>query len=864
MILHDEIQTLEKHGVIKADVPKGVKANLAPAIALRPYQERAISRFVWKMDQERDGPAHLLFHMATGSGKTVIMAATMLHLYEQGYRDFLFFVNASQIVEKTKANFIDALSSKYLFAPVVLINEKTVPIRAVTNFSDSQPDAINIVFTTIQGLHTVLNNPKEDGVTFEDFADRRVVMISDEAHHINALTKSKLSKTEGEEASSWEYTVRKILNHNAGNILLEFSATVDMAHDAIAAKYADKLIMDYPLRAFRRDRYSKDIELRQVDQPADTRMLEAIIISEYRRAIARDVLGQDWKPVVLMKSETIAKSEGNEAAFRTAVDELDAAKLAQVRETAQGVLAKAFAHLAPDRALENLALTLRAEFGEARCTNMNNAKDVGAQQILLNSLEDAGNPIRCIFAVNKLDEGWDVLNLFDIVRLDERSGTGKKPAETTMREAQLIGRGARYYPFVDPQQLEYPANLRKYDSDHTAPMRLLEQVHYHCTADVKYISDIKKALVITGALEEGEKTVELRVKDAFKQTDIYKGYSFFANKRVRVDKTTRKGNDVLTKRGFVVDLQASYSGAAVEVAAFDEGNITTVPKAAVTTQDIRLNELGLPLLRRACDEINAFRLTDVRQAIPAVSTMAGLLLDPIHLGDLRITIRGPKDRLSPLQPSDALHVARAVLSAVAADLKRAKATYEGSQEFEAKPIASALKDRTLKLNQPGETQRSWAQSLVESTKSVALSNEDWHVFDDCYGTSEEKEFLVFVSEFKEQIRANFDEFYVVRNEKAIKLVEFGGDRGVEPDYILIMRRKDQAAALCRQVFIEPKGKHLENDEVWKSTFLTSIAYDVENAGTLAPEAHEIRGLPFFNAEPGRRQGFQDAFESMLK
>jgi hypothetical protein len=72
------------------------------------------------------------------------------------------------------------------------------------------------------------------------------------------------------------------------------------------------------------------------------------------------------------------------------------------------------------------------------------------------------------------------------------------------------------------------------------------------------------------------------------------------------------------------------------------------------------------------------------------------------------------------------------------------------------------------------------------------------------------------------------------------------------------------AALCRQVFIEPKGKHLENDEAWKSNFLVSIAHDANDAGTLAPEPHQIRGLPFFNAEPSRRQNFQDAFIAMLQ
>lgn len=43
-----------------------------------------------------------------------------------------------------------------------------------------------------------------------------------------------------------------------------------------------------------------------------------------------------------------------------------------------------------------------------------------------------------------LKVGWDVLNLFDIVRISEGASGTKK---TTDSEAQLIGRGARYYPF---------------------------------------------------------------------------------------------------------------------------------------------------------------------------------------------------------------------------------------------------------------------------------------------------------------------------------------------------------------------------------------------------------------------------------
>lgn len=47
------------------------------------------------------------------------------------------------------------------------------------------------------------------------------------------------------------------------------------------------------------------------------------------------------------------------------------------------------------------------------------------------------NLYRVIFAVARLTEGWDVLNLFDIVRLsDDPKVKGTKA--TTMSEAQLI------------------------------------------------------------------------------------------------------------------------------------------------------------------------------------------------------------------------------------------------------------------------------------------------------------------------------------------------------------------------------------------------------------------------------------------
>lgn len=181
-------------------MPSYITDNINPSFELRPYQKEAFGRFEFYLDsypnKPKNQPINVLFHMATGSGKTLIMAGEILTLYKRGYRNFLFFVNSTNIIKKTKENFLNKASSKYLFSDTINIDGEQVRIREVDNFASNNSDDINIVFTTIQGLHTVMLNPKENALSMEDFEDHKVVLIADEAHHINAETKSKKSNEE--------------------------------------------------------------------------------------------------------------------------------------------------------------------------------------------------------------------------------------------------------------------------------------------------------------------------------------------------------------------------------------------------------------------------------------------------------------------------------------------------------------------------------------------------------------------------------------------------------------------------------------------------------------------------------------------
>ena len=159
-MLYETFNSLkEAHGqdYFTSRVSDEVVQNLNPKFELREYQKEALGRFDFYFSefQKRKYPAQLLFHMATGSGKTLIMAANILQLYKQGYRNFIFFVNSVNIIEKTKDNFLNTLSEKYLFAPKIKFGGKEVFIKEVQNFETASPDDINILFTTIQDCISV-------------------------------------------------------------------------------------------------------------------------------------------------------------------------------------------------------------------------------------------------------------------------------------------------------------------------------------------------------------------------------------------------------------------------------------------------------------------------------------------------------------------------------------------------------------------------------------------------------------------------------------------------------------------------------------------------------------------------------------
>lgn len=865
--LNEELGT---KNIKKKELPDYILNCLSQQRNLRPYQEECLRYFLSYMEDSEDRPKrpHLLFHMATGSGKTLIMAATMLYLYENGYRNFLFFVDTNNIVEKTKDNFLNRASSKYLFAPQIVINGKNVEIRQVENFQNSSSDGINLCLTTIQGLHSVLNSNKENALTYEDFSDQPVVMISDEAHHMNSETKNKLTKEEEKDKKSWEATEREIFNSDNGklpNVLLEFTATADLDDPNIAKKYEDKIIYNYPLKKFREDLYSKEVMDIVSDLSPIDRAIQAIILSQYKRKLFAKIR-ENIKPVVMFKSKTIADNKAFYDEFIDSINNLEKDKIEKIKGGAHDSMKAAFDYFDKNGiSLENLILELREEFSEERLLLVDGKNISPEKQQLLNSLEEHTNGIRAVFAVDMLNEGWDVLNLFDIVRLyNTRDAKDGKPGKTTMQEAQLIGRGARYMPFADPYNTSLPIGMRKYDGDACNQLRDIETLHYHCENNPRYIQELHSALVKTGIKAPEYVQQSLFIKDDFKEKDIYKHGLVFMNERVPLAIIENDGTigKAIKDKTYKVMMPTGKMKSG-----FLFGDNAPSAVQASASAGCRFIELGEHVIRAAINDFPSFYFDSLKRLYPSLKSVKEFITSKDYLRMLNVIVFGKETQVESYSQKDKLYIAKEVLRQIEPLLTLRGKSYRGSREFKPSMIKDVFSSqKTLNFAKQGpSSNQEFGLSMKESRRTelrADLMFSDWYAYNDCYGTSEEKALVKYIESISEKLLQKYESFYLFRNERDVRIFSFDNGNAFEPDFVLFLRRKGSTDVYDNiQIFIEPKGENLRKEDKWKEDFLIELKEKAEVRWLTKTDSYNVWGVPFFTED--KSDDFHNAFDKEI-
>ncbi len=778
-----------------------------------------------------------MFEMATGSGKTLVMAGLILECYKQGYQNFIFFVNSTSILEKTKLNFIDSVSSKYLFSENIHINDENTEIKSINHLNESQASAINIYFSTIQGLFSLFTKAKENSISIEDLKDQKLVFLADEAHHLNTETKKKLSNAESSEKHNWESVVKLALEQNKDNLLLEFSATIPN-EKSVEDKYKNLKVITYTLKEFSEDKFCKNIySLSYENKELETRFLGACVSSLYKELLAQHHNIENFKPCILFKSERIEDSKENQERFNAFLENLSPLDLENFFNYSQNAFFKdAKNFFDKQKYTSNLAQLLQTKFKKSVQINTNNEKELEKSMLLLNSLEDRDNPKRVIFSVDKLNEGWDVLNLFDIVRLKNKASQ-----KDTTKDAQLIGRGARYYPFsyndLKPSQIEF--YQRKFDLFN--PLSALERLDYHAVYDSEFIAKLNNELQVLGLGFVNEKqTIPLTPTKRFK--------CYYASN------TKNKNKNLFNK------------------------DYTDPVKVKLQSLHVPLNGFNVHEKKVDFKEENK---GDTTYYIPYTPHT----LDKIPLNYFLKALNLKNLDFKTLKKAFKKHAFNNKVGFIERYISPLKTNFHKNQKFDdneillklAVYIIENLKDTLLKEQDKYEVSALELKEFETHNKSLSASelekdipSYEWLLFKDMrkLDSDLERGFLDFINKHKEVLDKKFKEWCVLRNDHFTELKVFCNienspyyAQGFEPDFILFAQTHSDEF-LGFTCYVEAKGEHLKHSNAWKEEFLEML----ENAVLKSHNKKlDLKGLPFFTLHNKvANDEFTTAFHQIFK
>ena len=388
-------------------------------------------------------------------------------------------------------------------------------------------------------------------------------------------------------------------------------------------------------------------------------------------------------------------------------------------------------------------------------------------------------------------------------------------------------------------------------------MRVLEELHYHSIHDSRYISEIRTALVDQGMIDERAVTRDLKLKDTFKDTDLYKHGVVWLNKQVPKDYGDVKSLADLAD--FSVK-QKNYehtisTGTGGVMTAMEEDYTTSVAHGNQNSRDVKLVEMERNVIRTAIARNPFFTFTSLSQYFPHLTSIREFITSEDYLGGLAITFKGDLSHLEENR-SAKLSACEGLLSQIESEIRKEITEYKGTKHFYQEQVRAVFTDKTLKFSV--DTRR--AEDDTEAAYLVKLR--DWFAFDNLYGTSEEKAFVQMLDRWIQESGKPYEDIYLLRNEGHFSLYNFSDGRPFQPDFVLFLREKN-GHAFSYQLFIEPKGEHLAEMDRWKAEFLQDIRAEYRSKILTENSKCRVIGVPSFYHERYENQ-FKDDLNTALK
>jgi len=290
-----------------------------------------------------------------------------------------------------------------------------------------------------------------------------------------------------------------------------------------------------------------------------------------------------------------------------------------------------------------------------------------------------------------------------------------------------------------------------------------------------------------------------------------------------------------------VTLKTGYSKSSI---AFSNTQTAAVERQE---REYKLADFGEHIIRKAINKLEFYQFSNLKGILPNLNSVSEFITSNDYLGKIKLDVAGLAEQIKNLTPKEKLDASVKVLEDISSVLASDKIEFKGSKEFRPYLLKDKIKNKVLNFTLNESDDKEYGKSMINPVETkYYLGNKDWFVFDDCFGTSEEKLLIKHIDKVYEKLKPKYDEIFLVRNERHFKIFNFEDGRAIEPDFVLFLVNLNPEENLHYQIFIEPKGQHLLETDEWKERFLKSLREEHSLEQLWKGRKHVVWGMPFFN------------------
>lgn len=315
---------------------------------------------------------------------------------------------------------------------------------------------------------------------------------------------------------------------------------------------------------------------------------------------------------------------------------------------------------------------------------------------------------------------------------------------------------------------------------------MCETLYYHCIDNSKYIYDLQRALEETGFKEvnEGLK-FEYKLKKDFVESNFYKNGKLFVNsyEEKPIEEISKIPDTfaIMTSTNLVKKSSVSKLYEKIEEDNSSDENIVERTHKVINV-DKRI-------LRKALRQFPVYDFARLKSYFPLLKSLSEFLSSKDYAGRyefVTITSGEPTNE-------DIYQGALRLFEILSNKILSIKTPLQGTHVFKEVQLSDYIIDSPReKKYDKDEIEQKEGEGISQNAPNVNaayrydLSDKDWFVYDDNYGTTEEKRFVRYFATKVKELQKVYETVYLIRNERKYHIYSFDDGKRFEPDYILIL------------------------------------------------------------------------------